>query len=209
MSHHHVVYIKKENINEHDYDFLLLLLFYIESSTFLKSDKEVLLSYKKNKYSILYFFDDSFRLSDNTFHFLMEYPEGSCSYFWSQTKNPLTTPNDEDVSMINLNLSCEGSIEFSGLSLSDSPSYTFLDGMPSNKDNKDSWHFPIGQKGQTQNQDRIPVYSYSSNPIITEVNLWVQIEDFSLLSRFKTYFSCKSKLFFHNIPILITIFMFS
>ena len=191
------IYIKLLTHKGVSYKFLLLHHFKIMNSNYFRSDdnnSEALYGNTPNKYSILGFLDDSFKIHDN-FVFLLEYPDGNCSYFFEQTKNPLTAEPDEDVEMKNKGLECVGFMPFSGFTQSRISSATVLDGWKATQGTEAIWHFPIGQKVSWDGADRIPAYDSILGVLLTEVNLWIQINDMPLLLRFG--YNCSMKHFSH------------
>ena len=125
MRRNRLLYFKDKAINNIDHHFLLLHHFNSTSGEVFNSKDEALYSYKHNKYSLLGFLDDRYKISDR-FIFLLEYPEGNCGYYFEQSKNPLEAKDDENVHMINRGLMCDGTIEFSGLTLFSDPTVTLL-----------------------------------------------------------------------------------
>ena len=207
MKTNRVIYLKKSIINDVAYHFLLLHHFKIENSQYFKTQEEILFGQSKNKYSILGYLDDSFKVK-NKFVFLMEYPEGDCAIFFEQDINPVIAEPDQFVNMKNRGLECLGNIPFSGLTRSTTESRTFIDGVIRNESQNRIWYYPIGQK-QGNGGDIIPSYSEPQNPKITEVNLWIQIEDFSLLSRFKSILTCKPSIKFTHLTLFLYVNLMS
>ena len=201
------VYLKDKTINNVEHHFLLLHYFDSSNGNLFTSDEEVLRSFKPNKYSILGYFDDSFSIS-NKFVFLLEYPDADCAYYFQQDFNPLKTTHDQQVNMVNKGLSCseEVSRNFSGFTRFQSPDNALLDGIISNHIYQYYWFFPIGQREKFGNNS-IP--AFSATIPIRRVKLWVEVENFSFLSRFREYFTCQHQKHFYVTPFLIIFIFFS
>ena len=189
MSYTHPIYLKEKIIDGQFYQFLLLHHFKIVNNNYFKTEREFLYANQENKYSMFGYFDETLMI-DKKFVFLLEYPDGKCFYLFEQTQNPLKINDNEDSGYNDLKHDCEGINSFQGLAKSNNENTTFLDGSIAASDNLKFWHFPIGQKVGWMNQSRIPAYDTIDGIQLKEVNLWIQINNFSLLSRFKYRFSC-------------------
>ena len=94
---------------------------------FFTSKKEALFSTQKDKFSLLSRIDDSF-IHDDVFEFTLTYPEVNGYIHWNQTKNPITTSENENftTNIIGSNMILTNS--FDGLALSEDTVGTLLDG---------------------------------------------------------------------------------
>ena len=183
MQRNRLIFLKDKTIENEEYHFLLLHHFNSTSGEVFDSTEETLFSDKKNKYSILRYFDNSFAISQK-FFFLLEFPEHNCHYYFEQNKNPLEAEEDEDVTLKTIGPTCQGKVPFNGLTKSSS--VCLLNGVKTDDEQLYYWYFPIGQRIDWQT-NLIPAFT---SPI-HQISLWVQIENFSLLSRFRSILSCR------------------
>ena len=144
---------------------------------FSKNEDEFLYSNTKEKFSILGYLDDSFRIRGN-FEFLLEYPDVEGFNMWTQTVNPLKTQPNQS------NGYKPGKISFpryswNGLARSTSNA-SFLDGDPTSS----NWFYAIGQKEEWVNSAIPGPYDLANEPYSKdiekygtfEVKLWIRID---------------------------------
>ena len=187
------IHIKDKIVNGETHQFLLLLHHKLitEPLNYFTSYQEFLFSMDENKYSIMGYFDDSFKI-DNNFTFMIEYPEYNCFVFFQQEKNPMNTENNADVGYLFVNNTCNETIEFKGLTKSQGGAY--LDGT-NEEEYPAYWYYGIGQiKGWSGHQ--IPGFLREQTPMIMEVNFWVKLNNLSLLKRFIKQPTCRGKIYY-------------
>ena len=190
------VYFQEKYIENGLHKFLLLFHFKIENKNYFTTYNEFLYTNSKNKYSILGYLDDSFKIDLNSFHFLIEYPETSCYISFTQNVNPLNAPHNSQVGYDNSITNCTLKVPFSGLTKFNG-SNTYLDGY--NQAEYDSiWHYPIGQRTVwVSGHHQIPAYLDVYEPKITEVNFWIKINSLAIIDKIKSFYSCKQSSSFH------------
>ena len=186
------VYIENKVIDNTKHQFLLLFHHKLVNRNYFNSYSEFLLSNKENKYSIFGYFDDSFKV-ENKFWLMYEWPEAQCYMFFNQDKNPLNAEPNSDVGSNVTTITCSNAnIKFSGLTKYGND-ITYLDGTNDPKD-PGAWYYAIGQISDWSGKDQIPCFKGGTDPALTEVKLWVKINDLSQLSRFVSCYSCKQRL---------------
>ena len=121
---------------------------------------------------------------------MIEYPDAQCFVYFSQVENPLITPHNSDVTMDLYNHTCKNATaKFSGLTKYEGQYDTcFLDGY-NFAEKPNNYYYAIGQRTGWNGQ--IAGFTMEASPKLMEVNLWVEINDFSILDKFKSYYSCK------------------
>ena len=116
------------------------------SNDYFTGNNEILSSNSKHKYSVLGFVEshkEYFRYRGK-YEFKLEYPELNGYNHWSQTVFPTDANAETDNGYENIN--CKFTYNgWHGLSLTKNTDKALLDGSPYNKD---TWFFPIGQKGR-------------------------------------------------------------
>ena len=207
-----LLYIKKETIEESEHKFLLIHHFKIdpENPIYFKSKREFLYGNKPNIFSAFGFIDDTFKIdsSDNKkFFFLLEYPEHSCYFYFSQEINPIYAPDDSYIGMHLEKQTCQATVTFDGLTFHEGSNHTFLDGV--NKTEYRVWFYAIGQRTPWEGKPQIPGFTDDMKTVIREVCLYIQIEDLSLLSKFHSFYSCQQTRRFNIIPFLFIFICFS
>ena len=208
------IYIKQANVDgKGDKSFFLVHHFKIDpaSPKYFKNDYECLFSNEENKYSLLGYINDQFRVQ-GSFVFLLEYPETPCHYFFSQEVNPIFTTPDNVEGFTPYSSNCSSNLKFIGLNRNNYQNAAYLDGIVTNPSNSWYWFFGIGQKTTWGGHDQIPGYISSYSPIILEVNLWMQFDDPHVLYLLHQYFTCNSCvrfLYFHLISCSFFITFFS
>ena len=197
MVKNRVLYLKKESIDGTEHKFLLIHHFKIDQQNpkYFTTKNEFLYGDTANKYSVFGFIDDSFKINvmgTNKFFFLLEYPQQSCHFYFSQNTNPIEAIDDSDVYMDMKNKTCKSDVEFNGLTQHDSDA-TYLDGVKTRSGAV--WYYAIGQRVPWGTKDQIPAFLSSVDAeIITELSLYIQIENQSLLSKFQSFYSCKQRM---------------
>ena len=186
------IHIKSQIVNGETHQFLLLLHHKLVEGqfTYFTSYQECLLSLNENKYSILEYFDDSFKI-DGKFTFMIEYPDCNCFVFFQQEKNPLNTPNNADVGHLFVNNTCKGNIEFKGLTLNNYGA--FLDGC-NDEEKPNDWFYAIGQRNPWA-YHQLAGFIYAYTPKIMEVNFYVKLKNLSLLERFVKKSTCRGNVY--------------
>ena len=154
-----------------------------DSDLFFKDNNEALRCNKRNKFSILYKLDDSYKNEQNSFEFLLTYPQSPGYVHWTQKENPIHRHDNLNYHIINNTYS--NTFPFEGLCVSNT-TYTFLEGQYS----IDRWYFSIGQKRESS---KIPkclagpnVWTIDEKNIV-EVNLYIRIYDSSLIRKLYSY----------------------
>ena len=189
------IHVEDKTVNGETHQFLLLVHHKLtpEQNNYFQTYEEFLFSIDVNKYSVMGYFDDSFKI-ENNFTFLIEYPEYQCFVFFQQEKNPIHTSNNGDVGYFFVNNTCEEDVEFKGLTTSQGNS--FLDGV-NDKEHPNYWHYAIGQTRDWHRDahNQIPGFKLGYTPKIMEVNFWVKLKNLSLLERFIKTITCRGKMF--------------
>ena len=211
MIRNRLLFLKKETIDDIEHKFLLIHHFKIDPQNpeYFKTWREVLYGNKPNIYSAFGFIDDSFKLSNSgseAFVFLLEYPEQSCYFYFSQEKNPIYTPDNTYTGMQMKKQTCQNAVQFAGFTIH-SETNTFLEGV--NRTSGRVWFYSLGQKISWEGKPQIPGFIGSLEPPIREVNLYIEIENLSLLSKFHQFYSCKQIRPFHFISLSFLFFYFS
>ena len=188
------IFTKTEVLNEGEKHFLLLHHLKIINQNYFRDEEEFMFTISKYKYSIFKYLDRRF-LIDNKYFFLLEYPEIPCRYYFDQNTNPLDAASDSDVEVHIRNQTCIADIQFSGLTRAPSQFPSILDGAITSGDI--NWFFSIGQKASWES-NQIPAYTRYNNPKIIEVNLWIQVNDLSILTHNSYKCSCRSSFRFKN-----------
>ena len=188
------ILLEEKIIEDELHHFLLLFHSKFENENYFTSYDEFLYTNTKNKYSLFGFLDDSFKNENDSFVFLMEYPDTSCYFYFQQNINPLQAEPNSEVGFTQISTTCSSiTITFSGLTkFNDTCSY--LDGfIPSDENEPDYWHYALGQRCTwgLLGENQIPAYTTSEN--ITEVNLFIEINSVSVLAKFQTFYSCGEK----------------
>ena len=178
--------MKDKVVNSVEHHFLLLHRFNSSRGSVFKNKAEVMFTASKDKYSILGFFDDSFAINES-FIFLLEFPQKDCAFYFSQDVNPMKAAHDQNVNMKNLGLSCQANVRFTGFTRFQNQEVAYIDGCTSSE--SVHWYYPIGQYQKWGGS--IPSLT---NQGINEILLWVEISDYLLLSRFNHLtLTCVSK----------------
>ena len=186
------IYIKNVNIDEEgETSFFLVHHFKIDQNNprYFNNDRECLFSNEKNKYSLLGYINEQFRVNDS-FIFILEYPETPCYYYFAQGVNPITSTPDSNVNLAYNVSNCSSNLPFVGLNRNLNDAY--LDGIITDYDRIYYWYFAIGQRGSWDNQHQIGAYHSSHNPYLTEVNLWMQFDNSSVLSLLHDHFTLQA-----------------
>ena len=202
------VHVQDKTVNGETHQFLLLFHHKLitEPLNYFKSYQEFLFSMDVNKYSVMRYFDDSFKI-ENNFTFMIEYPEHKCFVFFQQEKNPMITESNADVGYLFVNNTCDENIEFKGLTKSNGNAY--LDGA-NDVEHQHYWSYAIGQTGNTAGYNQIPGFRKEVTQKIMEVNFWVKLKNLSLLERFITTITCRGKMYFRtHLSCLLYSFFFS
>ena len=199
------VHVQDKIVNGEIHQFLLLFHHKLitEPLNYFTSYQEFLFSMDENKYSVMEYFDDSFKI-ENEFTFMIEYPEHNCFVFFQQEKNPLNTENNADVGHLFVNNTCDENVEFKGLTKSQGNAY--LDGA-NEEEHPHYWHYGIGQKGDWSGHDQMAGFKGDLTPKIMEVNFWVKLKNLSLLERFIKKITCRGKIAFRP-PLSCLLFSF-
>ena len=180
MVKNRVLYLKKESIDGTEHKFLLIHHFKIDQQNpkYFTTKNEFLYGDTANKYSVFGFIDDSFKINvmgTNKFFFLLEYPQQSCHFYFSQNTNPIEAIDDSDVYMDMKNKTCKSDVEFNGLTQHDSDA-TYLDGVKTRSGAV--WYYAIGQFQKDWGGGHI------AGPCeVSAVKLWVAITDRSIFFR--------------------------
>ena len=143
-------------------------------------DREANFSLKKNRFSVLKYIDDKFRIAaDSTFEFIIYYKELNEIIHWTQKTSIHAKTSDTEYVVKHSNNTLHG-FEGIGLSINDNNA-AYLDGQPSSTD----WWFSIGLKSIFGNNG-IPgsKHNYATgfkNQVVHEVSMWVRVDNMSLL----------------------------
>ena len=162
-----------------------VLIFHHNSSNkdFFRNKNEALFSTKKNKFSLFGRINDYFKI-DGKYEFIIEYPQISRFYQWTQTKNPIDAAAYEDIGFIP-NETGYGS--FKGLALSSAPLNTFLDATVTSGD----WYIAIGAYQSWYTDRCFPgPYDPSSGPCFNTVNVYMRIKEAHKLERLLSFNLC-------------------
>lgn len=149
-----------------------------EKNVFVNNE-EANFSLKKNKYSILKYIDNQFRICENgAFEFILLYEEINKTYHWLQnstihSKHSLST----GYTPLHIEADDKG---FEGLGLSNT-AHAYIDGMSSN----DYWWYSIGQKDIYTGYDQIgiPGPVCTNKIVVNEVSLWLRMDEISLIKK--------------------------
>ena len=179
MFRNRALYVKEFYVDNKTSTFLLLHHFKIENS-FFKDNEEAKFGNKENKYSILGYLNDDFKIGGKFFFFL-EYPNENCTFYFTQEKNPIESKPNDEINYQDIKTTCSMSITvpFSGLIKSEE-SATFLS-IPPYSDV--TWHYSIGQKQSWYSDMCLTAFLSAHTPCITDVNFYVVIKDISLLKQ--------------------------
>ena len=184
--------IKDLTINGESHKFLLLFHHKLENANFFTDYNDFLFSNTQNKFSIFGYFNDFFKIGTN-FSFLFEYPEHDCHLFWHQEENPLKTEHNSKVNYDIKSQTCPNPCNFTGLTKFRYGN-CFLDGSAF-PDNLDYWYYAVGQTTNWDDDFQIPGFERDKSPIIKEVNLWIEIQDLSILNRLFPKITCNQRIF--------------
>ena len=181
------------------YDAKWLKIFYHNSTGKVFFDKSEV-KYKTNdpkKYSLLKLIP-FIRRYDETYEFIIEYPELNGFNRWYQTINPLEGKplmTNSEIGFHPISLKWAGEI-FSGLSISDFTNYSYLDGSS----NTSYWHYAIGAYYYFGAEDQFPGprigagdnYSVYN---VRQVFLYIRVKDFHHLFQYRHTCQCFHRFF--------------
>ena len=122
-------------------------------------------SLMKNKFSVLKYINDDFRIKgNNTFEYILFYEEYNTTMHWSQITNPYESVSNTGYVPIHIE---KDGIYFEGLSFS-------------------NWWYCIGLKKTYSDGSKsgIPGPFYLGTIIVSKVSLWIRIDDIRLIERF-------------------------
>ena len=151
------------------------------SGGFFKTHKEALFSFKPDKYSILGYIDDSFKINDK-FEFVLIYPENPGYNHWTQKINPIHAQPNENNGYEEINCSWKSN-SWKGLSISSYSPSTFLDGSPF----VSSCFYAIGQihnEPKYPNSLAGPEWTFNrGGQTYHRVDLYMRVDDVTLLHK--------------------------
>ena len=138
--------------------------------------KNVLSSHTKHKFSVLGRLNDQYKYEDS-FHFLLTYPQTSGYINWTQNENPIHRTTNSTYHVISNTFQSVN--QFEGLSLHGGNDATFLEGQIGEKT---TWFYAIGQyRGSRDYPNSLAGPRWIlDNKNSTEVNLYLRIYDTSL-----------------------------
>ena len=186
-------YLKKEfGVN-----WVKVFYHYSGSGDYFINLNETLNCSSTNKYSILSFIDNKFKIN-NKFEFLLEYPELNGYNRWRQSLHPLENPDISGFVNGYEEISIKWNGGWVGLVKSYHTSYTLLDGWGG----VDGWWYSIGSLVKHVTPNTIPgPYKFEIN----NCSLWLRIDNLNLLNlktnNFKLHFKFFSLLFYNFIII--------
>ena len=190
--HNRVIYTKRADVDGNgEKNFFLVHHHKLDQQKpkYFGSDHDSLFANEKDKYSLLGYINDKFRVN-GTFVFLLEYPETPCHYFFSQEVNPIISIPDNEVGMIKFDSNCSSDLDFIGLNRNFDPDRTYLDGIKTDTVRKLYGYFGVGQRKPWHNLHQLGAYHSSHTPYITEENLWMQYDNRYVLSLLGEHFTC-------------------
>ena len=193
MSGKRSIILRNFILNDQNERFLLLFHHNTINSDFFISYEEFLNTNSIYKYSILGYIDDSFKSTDDSYEFILEYPETSKYAHFLQKVNPLCANENDDIGYQNINITWEidEKIPFIGLHIADRNEKSFLDGTKGlNEDNLSFYYYSIGLR-KSWYGNLLPgyIYNYNPNPL-HEVYLWLKITNLELLKRIPLFLTC-------------------
>ena len=166
--------------------FLLVFHHNTINSNFFNSYSEFLSTDSIDKYSILGFIDDDFKI-DNSFEFIMEYPETSKYAHWKQDINPLEGERNEiTCNIIDKTWNEDPTNPFVCLHKSERINKTYVEGTEGlSSQVKPQYYYSIGLR-ETWYNNHLPAYiSSPTTSNIHEVFLWLKITDLNLLKKIR------------------------
>ena len=165
--------------------------------------KNVLSSHTKHKFSVLGRLNDQYKYEDS-FHFLLTYPQTSGYINWTQNENPIHRTTNSTYHVISNTFHSVN--QFEGLSLHDTDDRTFLEGQIGEKT---TWFYAIGQYRKRTNDTEIslagPDWRIDGNPV-TEVNLYLRVFDTSLVYKLYHFCTLQTRSFYIHFNLLFLSF---
>ena len=139
-----------------------------------------------HRFSILSLIDDSYKVN-NLYEMLIEYPQIPFYTRFTQVTNPNTNTTNTGFKHI----SGQNVSNFQGLARSADVTETYLDGTPSVY--TPDWWFAIGTYKLYQTHYMPGPYNYNgSSNRVKWVDLWIRIENISLLINMKSLIKCNT-----------------
>ena len=165
--------------------------------------EDALLCNEEDRYSILSELNESLKLSNNKYEFILEYPEINLYNRWRQTNNPIdeyeATGKATVDGFYSIHLGAYKS-NWGGLARSNGTDRALLNGTPDTIGNND-WWFAVGVKtGAFYYKNTIIMPAH--NVGVTILYLWVRVP-------IKIGMTCKVKNSIHSSLILITLLVTS
>ena len=175
-----------------------------------KDTNEAVYCKDKGKFSLLSSINDRLKINNQYFEFMITYPEYDDYIYFTQTTNPLFTNKIEDGTVyVKHKSKLTSQKPFKGLALSNN-SVSLLD----SNGNDSGWFYAIGQMAYDTSEyfDSIPGpnwYWEDPNQLFYEVNLYIKINDWSLLKYLYSFKTCKlnNPLQFHCFTLIYITFM--
>ena len=214
MSGKRSLLIRNFDLDDKNERFLLIFHQNTINNNFYSSKEEFLNTNSLDKYSIFGYIDDSFKTTDNSYEFILEYPETSQYARWRQTLNPLEANLTDDVGYkkIKITWDVDDRIPFVGLHISERQQNCYLDGT-NTKNYLDNhlFYYAIGLNSEWSNSNKLPGYIYNDDlGQIHEAFLWLKITNNDILKKiplFKTCELCNISQKLQIILVFITIFI--
>ena len=159
----------------------------------LFKENEANFSLTKNKFSLLKFINDDFRINDS-FEFILYYDELDLIIHWSQKRSIHEITKDVDYTPLHVNESLR---LFYGLARSNITA-SFIDGEPDSI----TWYYCIGMRNLYSHETigtGIPGPYIQNLVVVNKVSLWIRLPNIDLVNKFphrKTF--CTHKVVYHN-----------
>ena len=155
-----------------------------------KSTEEANFSLSRNKFSVLKYIDDDFKIN-GVYEFILYYEELDALIHWNQTKTIHEKNDDVGYHPIHVKSSYRG---FTGLAVNKKYTSSYLDGMT----NVENWWYCIGATtAYTENKiTGMPGPIVSSAILVNATSLWIRLNDFKIFEKLPSLIrrlSCRCK----------------
>ena len=141
------------------------------------SDEECNLSLHENKFSVLKYIDETFKI-DNYYKFLLEYPNEKRFVRWDQELSIMTK-----YSSVSAVVHTKGLSYFNGVAVSSENDKTCFDGSPDSQINK--WWYSIGTK--VDYHGGFPGIWNSADKETNEMSFWIMIKHVSDINKIPVF----------------------
>ena len=154
------------------------------------SKEEANFSLSRNKFSVLKYIDDDFKIND-VYEFIIYYKELDIIIHWNQTKTIHELNNDVGYMPIHVDSNIA---YFRGLAVNEKSYGSYLDGMPSSGD----WWYCIGatQTHSENGRTGMPGPKIPSKIEVNVTSLWIRVDSFDILKKLPSIvkkLTCKCK----------------